>query len=169
MAEDCSLESFLSLIDGTDDIRYWDDDAWDWVDITGATPGDDYMLSYLTEGDLDNYTVLTVTTPVPTPGDTNRDYIVDDLDLASLVAQFGGAPDVESADFNGDGFVGLEDFAILRACFGSGVVAAAPEAELVAVTPEPATMILLAGGLPLLLRLRRRRSVLPLRFRCLKS
>jgi hypothetical protein len=151
---DGSLGEFLGLIDGTDAIRYWDESIWGWVDITGATPGDDYTLSYLTEGDLSGYTALTVTTPVPTPGDTNRDYIVDELDLANLAAQFGGAPGLESADCNGDGFVGIEDFAILRKYFGSGVVAA-PQAESVATTPEPATAVLLLLGLGAVIRRRR--------------
>jgi T5SS/PEP-CTERM-associated repeat protein len=57
-----SLVSFLALIEGTDSIRYWEDSIWDWADITGATAGDDYTLTYLTEGDLAGYTVLTVTT-----------------------------------------------------------------------------------------------------------
>ncbi len=64
---DDSLVDFLELVDGTDAIRYWDDSILDWADITGATYGDDYTLSYLTEGDLDGYTVLTVGV-VPEPG-----------------------------------------------------------------------------------------------------
>jgi T5SS/PEP-CTERM-associated repeat protein len=62
-----SLSSFLGRINGTDDIRYWDDDAWDWDNISAATPGDDYTLIYHATGDLSGYTVLTVTTaPEPT-------------------------------------------------------------------------------------------------------
>jgi len=49
---DDSLAEFLGLIDGTDAIRYWDDSIGDWANITGATYGEDYTLSYLTEGDL---------------------------------------------------------------------------------------------------------------------
>ncbi len=63
---DDSLGSFLALIEGTDDIRYWDDSVSDWAPITSAAPGEDYTLVYLTEGDLDGYTVLTVTA-VPEP------------------------------------------------------------------------------------------------------
>jgi len=57
---DDSLADFLGLIGGADDIRYWDDSILDWADITGATPGEDYTLTRLTEGDLAGYSVLTV-------------------------------------------------------------------------------------------------------------
>ncbi|MDP6060213.1 MAG: hypothetical protein QGH33_15035, partial [Pirellulaceae bacterium] len=42
---DDSLTDFLDLIKGTDDIRYWNDDAW--APITAATPGSDYTLEYV--------------------------------------------------------------------------------------------------------------------------
>jgi len=61
-----SLADFLGLIDGTGNIRYWDQSAWDWRHISGAVPGEDYTLAYITEGDLAGYTVLTVHT-VPEP------------------------------------------------------------------------------------------------------
>jgi len=90
-----------------------------------------------------------------TPGDTNGDDIIDYSDLDNLAAQFGGAPGIDSADFNGDNFVDLEDFAILRANFGLGVESA-PDAEFGAITPEPATLSLLAlGGLALVWRRKR--------------
>ncbi len=57
-----SLQAFLDRVSGTDDIRYWDDAIWDWSDISGASAGDDYTLAYHTSGDLNGYTVLTVTT-----------------------------------------------------------------------------------------------------------
>ena len=64
---DESLGDFMDLISGADVIRYWDDSASNWADITDATYGVNYTLSYLTEGDLDGYTMLTVTTiPEPT-------------------------------------------------------------------------------------------------------
>jgi len=143
---DDSLGEFLGLIGGTDAIRYWDESAWGWADITGATAGVDYTLNYLAEGELAGYTVLTVSTPIPTPGDTNRDYIVDGSDYDNLLAQFGGPPGVESADFTGDGLVDLGDFAILRGHFDSGA-AAAPDGEFAAMTPEPASAVLLLLGL----------------------
>jgi len=90
-----------------------------------------------------------------TPGDTNNDHIVDVTDYNNLVAQFGGPPGADSADFNYDNFVDLDDFAIQRGNFGFGVVTA-PEPEFGATIPEPATLSMLAlGGLALL---RRRRS-----------
>jgi|GEM_PF-2297795 len=58
------------------------------------------------------------------PGDTNGDGMVDDSDYNNLVAQFGGAPGVESADFDDDGRVDLGDFAVMRANFGAGVTSA---------------------------------------------
>ena len=57
------LSRFLDLVSGTDAIRYWDDSASDWADIAHAMPGMDYTLSYLTDGDLAGYTVLTVPEP----------------------------------------------------------------------------------------------------------
>ena len=58
---DDSLGDFLDLIYGTDAIRYWDGSGW--APITGATPGVDYKLNYLTTGDLEGYTLLTVPEP----------------------------------------------------------------------------------------------------------
>ena len=90
-------------------------------------------------------------------GDSNGDRVVDDLDYNNLMSQFGVAPGVDSADFNGDNVVDLEDFAILRGNFGFGVVSA-PDAELGAPVPEPATVVIWAvGGAALLARRRRRR------------
>lgn len=158
-----SLADFRRPIKGSEftsveePIRYWKASAWAWTDLSEATAGVDYTLNYHTEGDLAGYTVLTVITAVepPTPGDTNNDHIVDHSDCENLIAQFGGAPGVKSADFNDDLFVGLEDFAIMRGNFGSGIPTA-PNAEPATITPEPATLTLLVlGGLAVL---RRRRS-----------
>jgi hypothetical protein len=117
----------------------------------------DFALSMV---DLDTRLRLTaIVVPDPaTLGDTNEDGIINELDFGNLLAQFGGDPGDNNADFNGDGWVDLKDFVILRENFGFGVsVVAAMEAEFAATTPEPATMSLLAlGGL---LVLRRRRLV----------
>ncbi len=58
---DDDIYDFLGLVSGTDAIRYWNGTAWD--DITNATPGVDYTLTYHTTGDLEGYTVLTVPEP----------------------------------------------------------------------------------------------------------
>lgn len=58
--ENYSLNDFLGLIGGTDDIRYWDDATSNWIDITGATLGEDYTIAYHDSGELAGYTVLTV-------------------------------------------------------------------------------------------------------------
>ena len=155
---DDSLLDFLGLIGGTDAIRYWDQSAWDWADLSGAAAGADYTLAYLTTGDLTGYTMLTVTAPAPRPGDTNRDFVVCQTDYGNLIAQFGGAPCAESADFDGDGFVGLEDFAVQRDNFGYGVYGAttAPDAGPAATTPEPASLFVVTiAGLPVLLKRKR--------------
>jgi len=63
-----SLASFLALVDGIDDIRYWESSISDWAHISGAAPGEDYTLEYYGSGngDLSGHTVLTVNT-VPEP------------------------------------------------------------------------------------------------------
>jgi len=89
-------------------------------------------------------------------GDTDVDWDVDAGDLANFVTAFGSEGD-RYIDFNEDGRVDLTDFALMRANFGAGV-ATAPLAGAAAATPEPATLILLAGGLPLLLKRKRKPS-----------
>jgi len=92
----------------------------------------------------------------PTPGDTNGDDVVDTDDYDNLVAQFGGPPGADTADFNRDGVVDLVDFSIMRNNFGFGL-ASAPNAELASPIPEPATLALLAAGGMALIRRRRRK------------
>jgi len=87
----------------------------------------------------------------PVPGDTNGDDVIDHLDLSNLVAQFGGVPGLDSADFIADGFIDLDDFAVLRGNFGIGAASAPDAAFAATVIPEPATLILLGlGGLAVL-------------------
>jgi T5SS/PEP-CTERM-associated repeat protein len=62
---DESIGQFLGLVEGTDALRYWDGGAW--AHISGATAGSDYTLEYLTGGELDGFTKLTVMTAVPEP------------------------------------------------------------------------------------------------------
>jgi len=104
----------------------------------------------------DNRGGLDVTIRPAVMGDTNLDDVVDGRDYANLIVQFGGPPSAESADFNGDGIVDLHDFAIQRANFGLGA-ASSPVGESGATAPEPATLIILmAGGLPFLLKCKRK-------------
>ena len=61
---DDSLTNFLTLVSGSDAIRYWNGTGWDT--LTNATYGDDYTINYQTEGARAGYTVLRVTA-VPEP------------------------------------------------------------------------------------------------------
>ncbi|MGD9127120.1 MAG: hypothetical protein PVH19_07045, partial [Planctomycetia bacterium] len=82
---DDTLVDFLDLVQGTDAIQWWDESISDWASITTATQGFDYTLEYMTEGDLDGYTVLTVGGFSVIPGDANLNGIVDASD-ATIVA-----------------------------------------------------------------------------------
>jgi hypothetical protein len=65
-------------------------------------------------------------------------------------------PGEDSADFNGDGIVDLEDFVIMRGNFGFGTESAP---EFGASVPEPTTFTLLTlGGLAVVRRRKRRTS-----------
>ncbi len=59
-----SITNFLSQIQGTDAINFWDNSLGDWSHISNATYNDNYTLQYLAKGDLAGYTVLAV---VPEP------------------------------------------------------------------------------------------------------
>ena len=76
------------------------------------------------------------------PGDANGDDIVDLQDFAILKANFGTTGGWGEGNFNGDNLIDLQDFSILKAHFGEHL-------------PEPATLgLLLVGGLALLRRKR---------------
>ena len=89
------------------------------------------------------------------PGDVDGDQIVSILDLDLFEEQFGGTPGDPSADFDDDGDVDLDDFAVIRGNWGFGVVTAPPGGT---ATPEPATMSLLALGGLMVLRRRSRKA-----------
>ena len=90
-------------------------------------------------------------------GDSNGDLIVDINDYVNLLAQFGQtAPVTDSADFNGDNIIDLKDFAILRRIL-SGSASSPSSPGLVASTPEPATLLILALGASSIFAHRRRR------------
>jgi hypothetical protein len=64
---------------------------------------------------------------------------------------------ISDADFNVDGFVTLIDFAMMRGNWGTNS-GGAPSVEDLSLTPEPATMSLLAIGGLMMLRRRRRKA-----------
>ncbi len=100
---DDPLVGFMDMIYGTDAIRYWDDSISDWADITDATCDDDYTLSYLTEGDLAGYTLLTVECTMG--GDANGDGIADGLDLDIMGQNWKQSALLGDGDFSGDGYI----------------------------------------------------------------
>ncbi len=87
-------------------------------------------------------------------GDTNNDLRVDLQDFTVLKEVFGtSAP---QPDFDEDGIVGLNDFNILKENFG---------VSLVAVVPEPSSLMLLVCGVCVGLAARCRRALMACSFR----
>jgi len=85
-------------------------------------------------------------------GDTDVDWDVDTDDYNNFVAVFGTEGDWHT-DFNEDGRVDLTDFVLIRANFGIVVDLGPAPIATPTVTPEPATLTLLAlGGLAILRR-----------------
>jgi len=89
------------------------------------------------------------------PGDASCDGSVDSTDYDMVQDAFGSAD--PRADFNGDGIVGIEDFAVLRANFGANPPRSGQPLSPTA-TPEPTALALLAAGAVVLLRKRRQVS-----------
>jgi len=90
------------------------------------------------------------------PGDADGNGTVDRRDLEILRRTFGSEIDPR-ADFNNDGIVDIADFALLRGNFGITPPSPSPGGEFAAVTtPEPASLVLIAAGIPLLLKRKRR-------------
>jgi len=86
------------------------------------------------------------------PGDADGDGVVDSADYIMIKRHFGGAPGAEGpgGDLNGDDIVDWYDLQILQTAYNAGAGAD--------TIPEPATLfIMLAAGLPALLRRRRSR------------
>jgi hypothetical protein len=128
-------------------------DASGNIHISGQTAGD---LDGSNAGEYDAFLAKFDASQSDTLGDTDGDYDVDIDDYRNFVAQLGGSPNaVENADFNEDGVVNLEDFAIMRWNYGFGAEPE-PEVALGATIPEPATlgMLALLGGLTMLRRRR---------------
>lgn len=94
-----SLADFLVLVDGDDDIRYWDGDDYD--DIIYAVEGVDYTLAAGT-GDLTGYAVLTVGAVAPVPPPAGFLFALRgppdvDLYIAPLALGSGSGADAENA------------------------------------------------------------------------
>jgi len=92
------------------------------------------------------------------PGDTDGDGDVDAVDYGNLIAQFGGPPGGDGADFNDDGAVDIGDFTIQRAAFSAATSPGGGPGPDPAATPEPTTISLLAWVCLGVLARRRRRD-----------
>ena len=96
--------------------------------------------------------------PALTPGDANKDGLVNIGDLSILSTHYGleeGAT-WDTGDFNGDGMVNIGDLSLLSTYYGS--VSAGADSQTV---PEPCTVLLLSVGLASMLRRRRPREQKP--------
>jgi T5SS/PEP-CTERM-associated repeat protein len=123
---DGSLEEFFELVGGTDEIRYWDVVAGDWAHLSGATYGDDYTLEYLTEGEFEGYTALTVGRAL---GDFDGDRTIGASDIDAISAAIRNGVSSPEFDLDGDGVVDADDRTFLiehlvSTPFGSGTAVA---------------------------------------------
>ena len=118
-------------------------------DSNFIVPSGDFLEPVITNG------TIIISDRLP-PGDADGDGAVGAGDLDTFFSQFGltDPTGTLAANFNGDDIVDLEDLAILRGNFGYGVPSA-PDASFAATAPEPATLLMLTAGLPLLSRRRR--------------
>jgi len=136
-------------IGGSDRVTLvWPDGAIvnQWVEITAlATPN-----TGLASADVFYFGNAT--------GESNGDGVVDELDYAAMIDEFGqrGGIGTLGSDFDADGRVGLRDFAILRSRFGNTVQmptipAAAPEVPTAAlVTAQAAPAPIAAAPAPVI-------------------
>jgi len=88
-----------------------------------------------------------------TPGDANKDGVVNFTDYLILGQNFGLAGGWTSGDFNSDGIVNFSDYLALSQNFGSGGLGGLDSAY--SSVPEPATLSILARGLFGLIRRRK--------------
>lgn len=151
---DASITEFLSIVEGSDAIRYWDVAINNWSDITLATPGVDYTLEYFDTGDLAGYTQLTVhTASIAIAGDYNGDGAVDALDYSTWRENLGNAATAfapGSRAVGNGGPINDQDYQAWLNSFGAMLPQATPAA------PEPAAVLLLVSSLVLPAITRRR-------------
>jgi len=153
---DANLDGLIDIDDLQIVRDHWQGPAgWAGGDFTGddLADGDDADLIALNWTSAQEFGAAW---HVVFPGDSDRDGDVDSDDFADLVAQFGGDPGENNADFNNDGHVDIEDFTILRSLFPRGALSPAGDMETVA-TPEPTTLVLLGAAIPFALRRKRKR------------
>jgi hypothetical protein len=83
--------------------------------------------------------LFVATADLPLPGDANGDGVVDNADLAIVVANYGttSGATVTQGDLDGNGRVNLRDVLVVKSHFGETLSAAPPAAAI----PEPATWI----------------------------
>jgi hypothetical protein len=126
--------------------------GWENVSFHGSLPSGLEALAWkVAQDDGDEAMVLAIAPIDPIPGDANYDGTVDALDLAIVRDGLGQAWATEwiHGDFDDDGQVSFADFVILSNHYGQSDPGHG-------VVPEPATGLLLCGGLALVLRRRRR-------------
>jgi len=97
------------------------------------------------------YTTGLIGTIAMIPGDTDDDRDVDTDDLSTFAAVFGLDGD-RWTDFNEDGRVDLTDFALMRANFGADPSPSPASGDPGTPIPEPATLLLIAAGLPVIMK-----------------
>ncbi len=88
-------------------------------------------------------------------GDANLDGVVDVLDLDALAYHWGQTRGASwtDGDFNDDGVIDVLDLDLLAGNWGAGAASFAEALSLYGL-PEPATLALLAAGLPVILKRR---------------
>ncbi|WP_442481428.1 hypothetical protein [Aeoliella sp. SH292] len=133
---DDTLDQFLTLVGGTDAIRYWDVTTSDWASLATATFGVEYTLEYITAGELLGYTLLTVGQQVSLPGDYNSDGLVDLADYTVWRDHLGSAaPHInDTTPWSVDSL----DYQVWSANFGASTAISSSTPHSV---PEPSSLL----------------------------
>jgi peptidyl-prolyl cis-trans isomerase A (cyclophilin A) len=142
--------------DGDGDVDADDLDTM-MANLTGAGVAGDWRFDFDCDGDADRDDLLYVIGTLvqvqdgslgTTMGDLDLDGVLDENDLDTFRAGFGGGGGWVKGDLNGDGLVDATDLAILASAYDN-----APVEDDV---PEPATLLILTCGGAALLRRRRK-------------